>query len=214
MEKMKKLLIIGARGFGREVYTLSTQTNEYGKEWSIKGFLDDKVDALEGFENYPPIISSVEDYEVKDEDLFVCALGDTTQKKKYIGMILEKGGKFANVIHPTSIIGANTKIGSGVIICPFTYVSNDITMGNFVTVQTHSAVGHDTVIGDYAQINALTFFGGYSEIEDGATINPGAMIAPKKKVGQNTIIGLNSSVVRDIESNCTAYGNPAKKIFY
>jgi sugar O-acyltransferase (sialic acid O-acetyltransferase NeuD family) len=211
---MKNLLIIGARGFGREVYTLSTQTKEYNKEWVVKGFLDDKADALEGFENYPSIISSVEDYIVKDDDVFICALGDTRQKKKYIDMVIKKGGIFANVIHPTSIIGANTKIGFGVIICPFTYVSNDIEIGNFVTIQTHSAVGHDTIIGDYAQINALTFFGGYSRIGDGSTINPGAMVAPKKKVGENTTIGLNSSVVRDIESNCTAYGNPAKKIFY
>ena len=189
---MKNLLIIGARGFGREVYSLATQTKEYNKEWVIKGFLDDKSDALEGFENYPEIISSVENYEVKEDDLFICALGDTTQKKKYIGMILERGGNFANVIHPTSIIGKNTKMGYGVIICPFTYVSNDIIVGNFVTIQTHSAVGHDTIIGDYVQINALTFFVGYSKIDDAATINPGAMIAPKKRVGENTIIGLNS----------------------
>ena len=62
---MKNLLIIGARGFGREVFDISTQTKEYNNDWIIKGFLDDKVDALEGFNNYPSIISSVEDYEVQ-----------------------------------------------------------------------------------------------------------------------------------------------------
>jgi sugar O-acyltransferase (sialic acid O-acetyltransferase NeuD family) len=210
---MKNLIIIGARGFGREVYGLATQTNEYGSEWNIKGFLDDKVDALNGFDNYPVILSSVHDYNIQSGDVFVCALGDTVQKRKYIKMILDKGGEFVNVIHPTSIIGLNTKMGSGIIICPFTYVSNDVTLGSFVTIQTHSAVGHNTVIGDYAQINALTFFGGFSKIEDGVTVNPGAKIAPKRTVGENSIIGLNSSVIRDIKPNCTAYGNPAKAIF-
>jgi sugar O-acyltransferase (sialic acid O-acetyltransferase NeuD family) len=210
---MKNLLIIGARGFGREVYSLATQTKEFNKEWTIKGFLDDKADALDGFNNYPEIISSVEDYEVQEDDVFICALGDTVQKKKYISMIIGKGGRFINIIHPTAIVSTNTKLGVGTIICPFTYVSNDIKMGNFVTIQTHAAVGHDTTIGDYAQINALTFFGGYSRIEEGVTVNPGAMVAPKKKVGENSTIGLNSAVIKDIKPNCTAYGNPAKEIF-
>ena len=118
---MKNLLIIGARGFGREVFGISTQTKEYNNDWIIKGFLDDKVDALEGFNNYPSIISSVEDYEVQEDDLFICALGDVIYKKKYIKMILDKGGLFTNIIHPSSMIGLNSKIGNGVIICPFTY---------------------------------------------------------------------------------------------
>jgi len=210
---MKNLVIIGARGFGREVYSLATQTKEYNNEWVIKGFLDDKVDALDGFHNYPGIISSVEDYEVQEDDVFICALGDTTQKKKYVSMIIGKGGRFINIVHPTAIISTNTKLGVGTIICPFTYISNDIKMGNFVTIQTHAAIGHDTIIGDYVQINALTFFGGYSKIEEGVTIHPGGMVAPKKKVGENSTVGLNSSVVKDIKPNCTAYGNPAKEIF-
>jgi sugar O-acyltransferase (sialic acid O-acetyltransferase NeuD family) len=210
---MKNLLIIGARGFGREVFGISTQTKEYNNDWIIKGFLDDKVDALEGFNNYPSIISSVEDYEVQEDDLFICALGDVIYKKKYIKMILDKGGLFTNIIHPSSMIGLNSKIGNGVIICPFTYVSCDINIGDYVTIQTHSAVGHDTIIEDYCQINALTFFGGFSKIKNGATINPGSKIAPKKTVGENSIIGINSSVIRNIDPNCTAYGNPAKKIF-
>jgi sugar O-acyltransferase (sialic acid O-acetyltransferase NeuD family) len=210
---MKNLLIIGARGFGREVYSLATQTKEYDNEWVVKGFLDDKNNVLEEFDNYPSIISSVEDYEVQEDDVFICALGDTIQKKKYISMIIGKGGRFINVIHPTSIISTNTKLGVGLIICPFTYVSNDVRIGNFVTIQTHVAVGHDTIIGDYTQINALTFFGGYSKIEECVTINPGVMVAPKKKVGENSTVGLNSSVIKDIKPNCTAYGNPAKEIF-
>ena len=210
---MKNLIIIGARGFGREIYNIATQTNEYSVKWTIKGFLDSDTSALDGFKNYPPIISSVEDYEVQEDDLFICALGDVRYKKKYISLILGKGGRFTNIIHPNSIININTKIGTGVIICPFTYISNDVTIGNFVTIQTHSAVGHDTIIEDYCQINALTFFGGFSLIKEGATINPSSNIAPKKSVGENSIIGLNSSVIKDIKPNSTAYGNPAKEIF-
>jgi hypothetical protein len=61
---MKELLIIGARGFGREVFSLAKQSIGYGESFEIKGFLDDNVNALDGFPNYPKIIASVEEYEI------------------------------------------------------------------------------------------------------------------------------------------------------
>jgi sugar O-acyltransferase (sialic acid O-acetyltransferase NeuD family) len=210
---MKNLIIIGARGFGREIYNLATQVKEYNSEWIIKGFLDDKASALDGFSNYPPILSSVESYNVQEDDIFICALGDTSYKKKYVSLMLAKGGRFINLIHPTVIVNTNTTIGIGVIIGPFTYVSNDVTIGNFVTIQQYSAIGHDVVIEDYCQVNALTFFGGFSTIKIGATINPGALVAPKVSVAENTTVGLNSAVIKNTKANCTVYGNPAKEIF-
>jgi len=209
---MKNLIIIGARGFGREIYNVAIQTKEYNTKWTIGGFLDNKEDALDGFKGYPQILSSVEDYEVKENDLFICALGDVKYKKKYISLILGKGGKFINIIHPTSIINMNVKLGIGVIICPFTYISNDVTIGNFTTIQTHSAIGHDVQIGDYCQINALTFLGGFAEIEEGVTMNPGSGVVPRGNIGENTVVGINSTVLKNAKPNSTVYGNPAKEI--
>jgi sugar O-acyltransferase (sialic acid O-acetyltransferase NeuD family) len=209
---MKNLIIIGARGFGREIYNVATQTKEYNTKWIIGGFLDNKEDALDGFKGYPPILSSVEDYEVQENDLFICALGDVKYKKKYVSLILGKGGKFTNIIHPTSIININVKLGIGIIICPFTYISNDVIIGNFTTIQTHSAIGHDVQIGDYCQINALTFLGGFAEIEEGVTMNPGSGVVPRGNIGENTVVGINSTVLKNTKPNSTVYGNPAKEI--
>ena len=91
---MKNLLIIGARGFGREVYNLFLESKSNLPDIQIKGFLDDKADALDSFSNYPSIISSVEDYIIEETDVFVCALGDVNYKKKYVEIIKSKGGKF------------------------------------------------------------------------------------------------------------------------
>lgn len=210
---MKNLIIIGARGFGREIYNIAIQTKEYNTEWTVKGFLDDKLDALDNFKGYPQIISSVENYEIQENDVFICALGDVKYKKKYVNLILGKGGKFINIIHPTAIINMNVQLGVGIIICPFTYISNEVTIGNFTTIQTHVAVGHDVKIGDYCQINALTFFGGFSSVEEGVTMNPCSGVAPKGNISENTIVGINSTVLKNTKPNCTVYGNPAKEIF-
>lgn len=52
---MKHLLIIGARGFGREIYNLAINSIGYQEEFDIKGYLDNKLDALCDYKNYPPI---------------------------------------------------------------------------------------------------------------------------------------------------------------
>ena len=46
---MKNLLIVGARGWGREVYASISKSKEIiDGEMVIKGFLDSKSDAFEG----------------------------------------------------------------------------------------------------------------------------------------------------------------------
>ena len=45
---MKKLLIVGAGGFGREVACWAAEAMGRGTDWVPAGFLDDNVRALEG----------------------------------------------------------------------------------------------------------------------------------------------------------------------
>ena len=211
---MKNLIIIGARAYGREVYNIAIQTKEYNTDWVVKGFLDNDESVLSNYpDSYPPIISSIDDYIIQPNDVFICALGTPDIKKYYIQKILDKGGEFTNIIHPSAVINTlNVKIGYGVIICPLTYISNDTTIGNYVTIQSHAAIGHDVIIGDYCQINALTFIGGFAQIGTETIINPGANIAPKKRVGNNVLVGINSTVLNTIHDNISVYGNPAKRI--
>ena len=210
---MKNLIIIGARGYGREVYNWATQCTEYGKEWNIKGFLDDKRNALDEM-GYPvPIINSVEDYEIETGDVFICALGDVSFKRKYIQLILDKGGEFINIIHPTAILNNFSKIGIGIIICPFASISNEVTLGNFVTIQGYSALGHDTIVGSRCHLNAYSFMGGYAILEEEVTLHTRATILPGLKVGKGAVVGAGSIVIKNVKAGTTVFGNPAKVIF-
>ena len=209
---MKNLIIIGARGFGREVYDLATQCDGFNKEYTIKGFLDDKKDALDAFVNYPPILSSVESYTISKKDVFICALGDVRQKEKYIDLIAQKGGSFINLIHPTAIINSNCILGKGLIILSRVNISNDCHLKDFITIQPFSAIGHDSHIGSYCHLNAYSFMGGYSVLESNVTLHSKATILPNKKVGYGSTVGAMSLVIRNVKPNTTVFGSPAKKL--
>jgi sugar O-acyltransferase (sialic acid O-acetyltransferase NeuD family) len=209
---MKNLIIIGARGYGREVYQLATELDNFGKEFIIKGFLDDKADALDGYANYPKIISSVEAYVPQEDDVFICALGDPMYKKIYSKIILDKGGEFISLVHPRASIGMNSTIGVGCIISSHAKISCDVKIGDFVSIQSFSDLGHDVKVGDNCHLSAYTFLGGFVEVGSDVRILTRSSISPHKKVGDGAMVGAASFVVSNIKPETKVFGSPAKKM--
>ncbi len=209
---MKKLLIIGARGWGREVYDIAKACMNAGAGFTMKGFLDDKADALNGFRNYPPIIGPVETYEIKKDDIFICALGDVKYKKQYADIIQAKGGEFISLVHPTAIIGTNAQIGKGCVVGAYANLSSDTTIGDFVTISIRAGMGHDSTIGNYSHIGGNCCISGFVTIGEFVTMHPGCMMVPHRRIGDNAIIGTGSVVLSNVKANTTVFGNPAKKI--
>ncbi len=211
---MKHLLIIGARGWGREIFNMLPECVGYGKDFVVKGFLDDNADALEGMPGYPPIIDSVEHYEPQEDDVFTCALGDAHWKKHYVEIVLGKGGKFINIIHASVHVGKNTLIGQGCILFNQVGISCDIRIGDFVTFQIYSIIGHDACIGDYCHIGTRAFLGGGAVIGNVTTLQTNSIILPHVKVGNGCMVGAGAVVIKKVKDGDTVYGNPAKVLKY
>lgn len=209
---MNKLIIIGARGFGREVYHLATQCAGYMHDYEVDGFLDDKADALAGFAGYPPILGPVETYTVKKNDIFVCALGDVKWRQHYVKIIREAGGRFQSLVHPEAVLSPNTTIGMGCVILAYAYISCDVTIGDFAVLQPFAAVGHDAKIGSFSHLNAYAFMGGGALLEEGVTLHTGAKVLPHKKVGAWATVGAGSVVLRNVKPGITVFGAPAMSI--
>ena len=77
---MKNLIIVGAGGMGRTFYDWVRESIGHGERFVIKGFIDDNVNALEGFEGYPPMLGSIEEYCLEENDVFTCSMGGNGKK--------------------------------------------------------------------------------------------------------------------------------------
>ena len=209
---MKKLLIIGARGFGREVFFFAQQCVGYGTEFIIKGFLDSKADALDSTPGYPPILSSVEYYTIEEDDMFTCALGSVKDKRHYVDLIKSKGGVFQTLVHVTAIIFPTSILGEGNLIFPYVEITVDVRIGDHTTVTSKATIGHDVRIGSYCHLGAASFLGGHAELADGVTLHPGAKVVPHKKVGEWATVGINSVVLSNVKPGVTVFGTPAMPI--
>jgi sugar O-acyltransferase (sialic acid O-acetyltransferase NeuD family) len=206
---MKNLLIIGASGFGRDIYNMATECIGYQTEYVIKGFLDDNKNALASFGNYPPIVNSIKDYVVQDGDVFICALGDVHIKRNIVHSILEKGGSFISLIHPTAHVDRTAKIGVGCIILQDAFIGAGSIVGDFVLIQVSSVIGHDVKIGNFSRIDCLAVCTGGAIIEDEVTIHTSAVINQKVTVGKGACVGACSFAIRKVKENTTVIGNPA-----
>lgn len=211
---MPNLIIIGARGWGREVFGMARTFPSFcDGTYRIKGFLDDKADALEGLRgDFPPILGPVETYIPKSDDVFVCALGDCIYRRKYAEMILAKGGRFMTLIHPGARVSPYARIGQGGIICNWCSISNNVDVGDFTMVHAFSTIGHDVKIGAYNSIESYCFFGGYAKTGDDTTFHVRSAIIPHKRVGNRCVVGFGSVVMRNYGDNVHLFGNPARQM--
>lgn len=208
---MKNLIIIGAGGMGRTIYDMALENGAYKKEFVIKGFIDDNVKALEAFDNYPPIVGTIVDYIVQKDDLFVCSIGGNS-RRQCMESILSRGGEFMTMIHPTSRVGTNVKIGKGCYVGAYTIIAADAIIDDYNFIQSHTIVGHDVKMGKWNRIDSHVFIVGGVVIGEGCMIHTRAMLNHGVCVGDGAHIGACSMVISNVEPDVTVFGTPARRI--
>ena len=213
---MKKLFIVGAGGFGREVLWLAERVNEATPAWEIAGFLDDN-EAFHGTlqDDYPVLGGCGYLEKIKEEVYAVVAIGSAGVKKAVVKKLAGYGHiRFATLIDPSIRCSKHVKIGEGSILCAGTILTTDITIGKHVIINLDCTIGHDVVVGDYVTIYPSVNLSGNVTVGEEAELGTGSQVIQGKKIGDRTIIGAGAVVIHDIADDCTAVGIPAKAVKY
>lgn len=208
---MKKLIIVGASGFGREVAQWVEDINLVKPEWEIIGFLDDNPNALEGCKCDYHIIGSIQEWQPKEDEYFACAIAIPSVKYKVVTSLLERGAKFATLIHPTALINKYAEIGKGVVVTPRSNINPDTKIGDFVSV-LGSGIGHDAIVGAYSTLSGRCSINGHVQIGEKVYVACGVAIAPSKKIGDDAYVGIGSVVISNVKAGTKVFGNPAKRM--
>lgn len=212
---MKKIAIIGAGGFGREVKTIIDAINKQDLQFSFVGFYDDgfkKGELINGF----PILGGIEDINSINEDFcIVIAIGAPKTKHQLYKKITNPKIEFPTIIHPNVQISDDfVEIGIGNIICAGTIITCNIEIKDFVILNLMCTVGHDTTIGSFCSFMPSVNISGEVLIHEKVYVGTGAKIINQLEIGQGTIVGAGAVVSKSLPENCTAVGIPAKVIKY
>lgn len=208
---MKKLVILGAGGHGRELLEWVYDINRVEPTWDFLGFIDDNPYALDGFNCKYNVIGNLDSWSDFDDIYFALGIASPKTKEIVSNKLKAKGAKFASIIHPSVRIAENATYGEGFVAYPDAYVCSNAHVGDFVTLLS-SKISHDCVIGDYctilsyAGVNGNTVFGKRVFVGNHATMVQGLTI------GDDVSIGLGSVVIKNIEEGLHVFGNPARPI--
>ncbi|MEQ3162215.1 NeuD/PglB/VioB family sugar acetyltransferase [Parabacteroides goldsteinii] len=208
---MKDLIIVGAGGMGRSVYNTALQCCGCGKDYKIKGFIDDDLNALNQYVGYPPIVGKISDYCIHENEIFISALGNVISKKKCIESLLERGAEFITLVHPTTLINCNAQLGKGCLVDSFSVIGADTTIGDFVVIGVGTVVGHDVEIGNWSRIDGNVTLVGGVKLGEEVCVHTGAIINHKVSLGDRSCVGAGSFVIRKVQAGTTVFGNPAKR---
>lgn len=204
------MLIIGAKGFAKEVLEIVHQNGTIDKLNFYDDVNEDLGDTL--FDTFP-ILKSLEQaqsYFRETDDSFTLGVGGPAIRQLLYNKFVSLGGQPVSVISGLSDIGHyGVKIGEACTITAGVRITNDIVIGKGSLLNLNVTVGHDSTIGEFVEICPNVSISGNCEIGDFTFVGTGAIILPKIKIGKNVVIAAGAVVNKDVPDNVLIAGVPA-----
>lgn len=206
---MENIVIFG--GGNQAHYTIDIIEKE--NKYNIVGIIDSIHDIGSDRFGYQilgrqeNISELIEQYEISGG---VIAIGDNWSRYNVRNQILnlEPNFNFINAIHPSVIIGNNVVLGVGIVAMAGTIFNPKSKIGDFCFFATGSQVEHDCTIEEFASISAGSVTGGFVTLKKFSAITLGVTVLDRITIGENTVVGSGSLVIKDLPDNVLAYGNP------
>ena len=211
IDRKIRLLVFGASGHAKVVIDML----EMLEHFQIVGLIDNYKSLGTLCANYS-VIGCVEDLSkiIKKEkiDGGVIAISDNWSRHLVKKQIEGNYPKFTfySVVHPRANIAKSAIINPGTVVMPGVNIGPNCIIGSFCILNTMSSLDHDSIMEDFSSLAPGAVTGGNVKIGYFSAICLGAKIIHQINIGDQTVIGAGSVVVRNIPKMCVAYGVPAK----
>lgn len=212
---MKKIIVVCAGGYGREVFELIEDINENaiaaGEEppYDIMGFINDDLSALDGKKIDAKIIGTIKDWEPYGDEVYALGLANPKDKEKIVNILKNRGARFETLISPRCRVSKTAKIGEGCIIKEF-IIGQNVVIGNYVNIMG-SMIGQDSIIGDYSTTTGFVNIA-CAELGKRVFVGSNSVILNGKKIGNDAFVATGSIVARNVKPGYKVFGNPAQKV--
>lgn len=207
------MLIVGAKGFAKEVLEVVYQLNKLEDLVFYDDVNKDVPDMLYG--KFPILRTAQEAslYFKTIDTQFTIGIGNPILRKKIYDKFIALGGKYTSTISPLAAIGNyGNQIASGCNVMTGTVITSDVIINKGTLVNLNCTIGHDCVLGEFVELSPGVHISGNCTIGDYTVFGTNATMLPKITVGKNVVIGAGAVVTKDLPDNCLAVGIPAKII--
>jgi sugar O-acyltransferase (sialic acid O-acetyltransferase NeuD family) len=210
------VVVIGAGGFGRETLDVIEAINGRDDTFRVLGVVDSAPSSLnlrrlsERNVNY---LGSEDEWLAEDVAAsYVLAVGNPVVRATIAERWNRAGRSTVTLVHPSAVVGSRSSVGPGSVICAGAQISTNVVLGESVHVNPNATVGHDSVLNDFVSVNPGAVVSGDVTVGARSLIGAGAVILQGLRVGGKSIIGAAACVIRDVPSDSTFVGVPARQL--
>ena len=210
----QKMLIYGAGTYGKIVYH---DIRQFSDDIEVVAFVEDKeyIKTTQVFGIPLIAFETVQDSYPPPYTMLVCCGYSVMRNRKIMYTKAKaKGYTLPNYISNKAILETMPAMGDNNIILANSVVGYNGIMGSDNIIFQNVWLGHDFVIGDHSIIAFGSNIGGRAKIGSLVYISIGVSSTGKISFGDESLVGVGSCVVRDVEAYSTVVGNPAKVIRY
>lgn len=211
MPHMQPLAILGASGHAKMVIEAARSNGNYEpviclghpQEQDDKRILDVEVN-IESDE----LLAKLQQSKVT---AFV-AIGENRLRRKLLAKLESMQFEIATIIDASAIVSSSATVGRGTVVMPGAMLGAKSVIGQGTIVNSLASVDHDCHVGNFVHIAPGVRLAGNVEIGDDCFLGINACVVPERKIGSGAIVGAGGVVIRDIPSNQTWVGCPAKQL--
>jgi len=205
---LQPLLVLGTREISVEIADVAGQTGHF----EVAGFVEnlDRArcsDELVGL----PVHWIDELGALADTHLAVCGIG-TTKRSVFVEQAVERGLRFATVVHPSASVSPSATLGEGTIVGAGVCVGAQTTIGRHVFLNRGVLVGHHTVLADFVTISPGAVVSGLCRVAEASFVATGAIIIDRVTVGSGSVVGAGAVVTKDVPDAVQVLGLPARVV--
>jgi len=206
------MIIVGAKGFAKEVLEVQYQLNDVGEIYFYDDVSKHSEDLLFGKYRILRCLDEVNEViKLSSDKRFTLGVGGSYLRYKLHLKFQSAGLIFSSTISPFAHVGNyEVEICEGVNLMTGSVLTNSIHVGKGSLINLNCTVGHDTIIGEFVEISPGVHISGNCKIGSFTSIGTNAAVLPKLRIGSNSIIGAGTVVTKDVPDNVLVVGVPGK----
>lgn len=120
--------------------------------------------------------------------------------------------RFATIVHPTAVVSPSARLEPGCGILGLSTLGAHAQLGAHVEVLQLCLVGHDCDLDDGVILAGAANLAGGVRVGCCSYIGAGASVRNGVRIGERSLLGMNSTLLQDMPSDAVYVGSPARPV--